>query len=314
MSEQAEKLKTKQFSTYLWKPEAGKILFYCVLGFVILNQIIFQGLTIVGVNLPFAPNVLYVVVIAAFVIIHGTITKGWKRAVIGFVVLFIVGFVMEGLGVNYGLIYGPYHYELLDSLRVWGVPWYVPVSWELNMYPAFYLAMFLFPTELISKTTKLWQKGLFVLLISTIGAIFCTMYDLLADPIYCGVTNAWVWHFPGDFAPTVHGGIPLSNFLGWILTGIVGCAIYYVILESTPPERHVKSNYLGFWFPITVYIGAMIMPILLNTLLVKDESITMSIIFGMGSVILMVASKFIFTKFGYTYVKSPETLELERSL
>lgn len=292
-------LRIEPKGNYTWKPEAGRTIFYMALVLVIFNQIIPAILGIFGVTVPWSTTNVYIVLSAVLVILHGAVTKGWKRALFGFAVLFIVGFVMEGLGVNYGLIYGPYHY--IDALgpRIWGVPFIVPVSWELNMYPAFYLAMYLLPSDLISKATTFWQKTIFVFLVSTVGALFCTAYDLICDPVYCLLTDQWVWHRPGDYMSFVRGGIPLTNYFGWILTGMVGCAVYYLILNSTPKEQHIKSNYLTLWIPLLIYFGAMIWPLAMNISTIHNEALYLSAIFGMGMVMLLVVSKYLFTKFGY---------------
>lgn len=298
------KNKTKQYAGYVWKADAGRTLFYIVTAFVIINQL----MPATGVKVPWTPSTVYAWVVAGFVIWHATITKGWKRAFLAFLALLFVGFLMEGLGVNYGLIYGPYHYHDDMGSRIWGVPPVVPVSWELNMYPAFYLALYLLPTDQISNKIKSWNKAIFVLVLATISGLFCTFYDLIADPVYCLLTDKWVWHRGGDFAVFARGGIPIANYIGWIITGVVGSIVYYFILSSTPPKEHVKSDYLGLWIPLMMYVGALIMPISANFRFVHNETISLVAIVGMGTVILMVLSKYFFEKFGYGYSEHPTNL------
>lgn len=290
---------TKLTANYTWKKDAGKGLFFTALAVVIFNQLIPAILGLFGINVPWSTTNVFMVVSAVLVVWHAVITKGWKRALIGFVALLIVGFVMEGLGVNFGLIYGPYHYVDALGPRIWGVPFIVPISWELNMYPAFYLAMYLLPTDLVSKVTTLWQKGLFVLITSTVGALFCTAYDLICDPVYCLLTEQWIWHRPGDYMSFVWGGIPLTNYFGWIFTGMVGCAVYYLILNSTPKEKHIKSNFLVLWTPLTIYFGAMIWPVAMNISTIHNEALYISAIFGMGMIMLLILAKYLYLKFGY---------------
>lgn len=290
----------KQSTNFVWKPDAGRILFYCTAGFVFVNQVIPQVLGAMGIQVPWPNTTVYAWVIGLIVILHGAITKGLKRAIIGFVALFLVGFLMEGLGVNYGLIYGPYHYADSMGTRLWGVPFVVPVSWELNMYPAFYLASYLLPTDLISKKIKRWQKIVFVSILATVSAAFCTFYDFLADPVYCLLTEKWVWHLPGDFFPAFFGGIPTSNYVGWMITGIVGSIVYLLILESTPAESHVKSDYLILWIPLIIYLGAFIMPVAVNMRFIHNDSIYLLAAGGMGITMLLVVGKYFFTKFEYT--------------
>lgn len=295
-------------STFTWKKDAGKLLFWVAFGFVILCQIVLHILSVVGVKFPLAPDNLYVIGASILMIWHGTITKGWKRTLTGFIALLLVGFLMEGLGVNFGLVYGPYHYDDALGPRSFGVPYTVPLSWELNMYPAFYLALYLIPSNLKSKISKWWQKWAYVVLLAGVSALICTAYDMIADPIYCGIPKAWIWYNPSDYMIFVHGGIPLTNYFGWILTGFTGSLVYFLIVNSTPKEEHVKSNYLILWFPLVIYSGAMVMPVLLNALVVHSQAIWLETIMGMGFVILIILEKYYSKKLGFVDagVENPE--------
>jgi len=283
---------------YEWKSDAGKALLFITIAAVTLCQLI----------LPFAvtelnTNSLYVVLIGILILWHGTIVMDWKRAITAFVALFLIGFIAEALGVNYGLIYGPYHYHDSMGARVFGVPFIVPISWTLNIYPAYFLAQYLLPSVKGVKEVKWWQKVLFVLLLSTVGAIFSTMYDMIVDPVYLSLSGPWVWHYPSDFVSWVYGGIPLSNYIGWILTGILGCSVIYLIEHLSKNEKSIKSNYLDVGVPLTMYVGALIMPFVVNLTLLHKDSISIFILLGMGFVILMVLSRYFFSKLGYTYIK-----------
>lgn len=293
-----------QSPNFVWKPEAGRKLLYCLIAVVIVIQIVPQVFGAMGIQVPWRgriANQTYTYFIGLFVMWHGTITKGFKRALIGFLILFFVGFLMEGLGVNHGLIYGPYHYaDSLPGVRVWGVPVVVPVQWELNMYPAFYLACYLLPTDLISKNIKRWQKVVFAFILVTVSGALCTIYDFIADPVYCEFFESWVWHLPGDFFSTFEGGIPLLNYIGWLITGIIGSIFYLVILESTPAEKHVKSDYLNFWIPLVMYLGAFIMPVAVSLRFLHNNAVILLATGGMGLIMLLALGKYLFAKYGYT--------------
>lgn len=287
--------------TYIWKKDAGKLLFWVTCGFVILCQVIYRILTVTGLNVPafISPDYINTVGCAVFVIWHGTITKGWKRSLVAFITLYLVGFIMEGLGVNFGLIFGPYHYVDLYGPRVFGVPFIVPIAWELFMYPAFYLASFLIPSGTKTKLEKWWQKGIYVILLATVSGIICTCYDLITDPVVCGTGPGWIWHLSSDYMTFIHGGIPLVNYTGWILTGFIGSALYYFILESTPGDRHVKSNFLIVGVPLVIYIGILSMPVTMNIVVFHSQAIWLETIMGMGFVILLVLGKYFSQKFGF---------------
>jgi uncharacterized membrane protein len=284
--------------TQVWEPNAGRILFFITLSLVFVIQILTPLLQEFGINVPISATHTYIYGVAIIVLCHGYLSQGLRGTLVGFVLLLLVGFFMEGLGVNYGLIYGPYHYTDIQGTKIWGVPPIVPLSWQLNMYPAIYLALYLLPESLVTKTIGNGKKFISVLLFSTIAAIFCTYYDLIVDPVYLTLTDLWVWHRGGDLAPYAQGGIPFANYMGWIFTGIVGAILfYYAVLNRTVPSKRVKSNYLSVGIPLIIYAGAAIWPVYANYKFIHNEAIYLYAIFGVATVVLLVITKFLFKKF-----------------
>ena len=48
-----------------------------------------------------------------------------------------------------------------------------------------------------------------------------------------------------------NGGVPISNYLGWIFTGFSCCLIYRLIFDSAP--KLVHSLYLDVYGPLMLY-------------------------------------------------------------
>ncbi|MFX1266182.1 MAG: carotenoid biosynthesis protein, partial [Promethearchaeota archaeon] len=59
-------------------------------------------------------------------------------------------------------------------------------------------------------------------------ALLLIMFDLILDPAAV-VLNIWVWDVPGPYY-----GIPISNYSGWFLTGLVAAALMHMMLMETP--------------------------------------------------------------------------------
>ncbi len=284
-------METNGICTY--KKNAGKNLFLALLAVVIFNQLIPQILgACFGIEVPWNTTDVYVYASAAIVFIHAFITLGWKRATTGFMVLFLIGFGAEAMGVNTGWVYGPYHYaDFLPGPRLLGVPISVPFSWELNMYPAIYLALYLFPSDLLHRNVQKWKKVIYVIAFSLVSAGICTFYDLLCDPVGCLLLKMWVWHIPGDYFPTFWGGIPLANYGGWVLTGIIGSIFFLFLLETTPVKDRVSSEYLSIGCPILMYIGSFIYLFAMNQRMIGNEALLIIGLASMGFTIIMVVLK-----------------------
>ena len=296
---------------YISKPKAGR-------GIVIATLL----LTLVGMLLMTIPALLngpayikqvlshqtknpigdgYTIVVFGIMIMvlwHAVVSTGWKKALTAFFALMFVGWLAEGVGVNYGWVFGPYHYANNMPGKIWGVPISVPISWLLNMYPAFFITLFLLPTEIMAKPRTFAQRAISVLLISTVGAMICTLWDLMADPIFVPF-GAWVWHNPGNYAAYAEGGIPFVNFVGWVASGIVGNTILQLILRSTPDEIHVRSRYLDIYAPMAMYFAPFIYGVVAEVLYLRQTDVILLGCLGMGLILMMAVAKVYLTQHGY---------------
>ena len=54
-----------------------------------------------------------------------------KKALIVAIIAFITGMIAEGLGVNYGLIFGHYNYGDALGMKIYGVPWLIGANWSI---------------------------------------------------------------------------------------------------------------------------------------------------------------------------------------
>ena len=56
---------------------------------------------------------------------------------------------------------------------------------------------------------------------SVLTALVMTAWDLTTDPVMAGTVGAWVWVDGGPYF-----GIPMENFLGWVVVVAVICLVY----------------------------------------------------------------------------------------
>ena len=133
---------------------------------------------------------------------------GTKRAVVAFGTIAISTLGIERLGAQTGKLFGEYHYSPILKPQIAGVPAIVPLAWFAMAVPA---------RETAVAVDRRWRIPL--------GAALLTAWDLFLDPQMVG-EGYWTWTRAGRYR-----GIPLSNYLGWLVTSLG----VMTMLEATLP-------------------------------------------------------------------------------
>ncbi len=122
--------------------------------------------------------------------------------------------VIEAIGISTGLPYGGFHYSDEMGFKILGiVPWSVSLA---------------FAPLILGSATVTNRQIEDSRLALPVSALLLVMFDLILDPAAVSL-NIWVWDVPGPYY-----GIPISNYAGWFLTGLVAAALLHVILMETP--------------------------------------------------------------------------------
>jgi putative membrane protein len=158
-----------------------------LLGWILGEDYLLRGMS-VGVLMQSA---------AVLVILYNS--WGLRRAALTFGLICCLSYLAELLGSHTGLPFGKYHYTDLLQPQIARVPVLIPLAWMMMLPPAWAIA------QLITrKTGRNWR---FV----CVAALAFTAWDLFLDPQMVG-WNFWLWDQPGQYF-----GIPLSNYLGWLV-------------------------------------------------------------------------------------------------
>lgn len=108
-------------------------------------------------------------------------------------IVYVLGFLIELVGVNTGLIFGGYAYGSALGIKLWSTPLMIGVNWMILVYSA---GIFL-------ERFKIGSNVLF----SVFGALILTAVDFLIEPVAVRF-DYWSWN---------KGVIPFQNYIGWYL-------------------------------------------------------------------------------------------------
>ena len=138
-----------------------------------------------------------------------------------FIFACLIGFLVEAIGVNFGIIFGNYTYGTVLGFKVLNVPLMIGVNW-------FFLSIScggisdIFFKELIPKVL--------------LGSFLMVFLDILIEPL-APVLNFW------DF----EGGIaPIKNYIGWFMTSFLIQLVY----------QKMKINFSPL-FSVLIYLTQM---------------------------------------------------------
>ncbi|MEQ8360228.1 MAG: carotenoid biosynthesis protein [Cytophagales bacterium] len=151
--------------------------------------------------------------------------------IINSILIVLVAYIVEVIGVNTGLFFG--NYEYMDSLgpKIWDTPPIIGINWWILTIAA----------------ASFFRKSQFPLVLKAfLSTVLMLFIDLWIEPI-SDLLKFWQWE---------NNIIPLKNYLGWFITGFALQIIYW---QGT----YNKKNKIG----IPVYIILISFFLILNLFL-----------------------------------------------
>ncbi|MBN2146125.1 MAG: carotenoid biosynthesis protein [Anaerolineales bacterium] len=234
------------------KERDGNAPFYYLLIITVISVILIVLNVLLDMRIPFTVSFLigYVGALLVFVVWHAWLTKGWRRSLLMLSLSFVIAFTAEALGVNFGLVFGNYHYTPLLGVQLFGVPLLAALAWEPIVYAAFCMTDILSP--LVAGLPKIARVRSSMIWLAAAGALATTAWDMMIDPIAVS-QGWWVWEEGGPYVPYVANGVPIQNFLGWLGVAFVINLLYRWIADRNPQPRRTPS--LTLYGPLTLYIS-----------------------------------------------------------
>ena len=160
---------------------------------------------------------------------HAALMYGWKHAAVLFAICVITTFSIENLGVATGVPFGHYHFEVGGALPHVGL---IPIVVGPVWFGMGYFSWIVAGTLLDGLDQRLTGK-LAVVSLPVVAAFVMTQWDVALEPAQATISKAWIWHDGG-----AHFGVPLSNYLGWLLTSWLFYQAFaiYLRLSRNPPK------------------------------------------------------------------------------
>ncbi len=176
---------------------------------------------------------LTVVTVAVFFLAttsHALVHRGarWTGAYI--LVTAGLGLVAEAVGTATGVPFGDYAYAGSLGPKLLGVPVVIPLAWAMFAYPCLVVGQRLARTSLGA---------------AAVGGFALASWDLFLDP---QMVEAGHWRFTHVTASLPGApGIPLSNYLGWLLVGWLMLGLLQLLGRRNADDRVPGALFLWTW-------------------------------------------------------------------
>ncbi|MDJ0852008.1 MAG: carotenoid biosynthesis protein [Myxococcota bacterium] len=214
---------------------------------------------------------VHIVLGAAAMLAFGAAVLGWGRTAVFFLASTGLSLVMELLGTGTGWPFGAYEYtaglgyKILDK-----VPFSIPLSWFYMGLASYLLAQ---------RVLERWLGQAPTWAVVALGAWLLTAWDLALDPAMAHPElpmQFWTWHQTGPYM-----GMPLINFAGWTLTGVLFMGVSRVLWRRPPPPD------MPSFFPFAVYGLNMLFAVALSASVSLWLPIVLALVLGMAPACLV---------------------------
>ena len=176
-------------------------------------------------------------------IIAATIVYGLWRGLFAGLLVILLSYIAESVGVGTGFPFGSYRYTDVLLPRLPGsVPAAVMFAWVLIILGAY---------GSVTRQSKhsISIKGAFL------GAALATLLDLEIEPVAFHLEHYWNWSTPGTFN---YYGVPLANFVAWFCIALLLLLCVGAIFRHAPLLKFEPSR-LALWMPRILFAASLFM-------------------------------------------------------
>ncbi|MCX5728895.1 MAG: carotenoid biosynthesis protein [Nitrospirae bacterium] len=193
---------------------------------------------------------------------------GWPRTWRFWLISWATAFVCEFSSTRNGIPFGWYHYNgstVGQELYLSNIPFIVPLSFSFLLYAAYCLTLcfllpraegtgtpsWLLPLRFDRDARTSWPVLFF-------AALFFTFIDMVIDPVALR-GDRWflgkIYYYPD---PGMHFGVPLANYVGWAVVGLISLAIYFPLERRLPALSPPPSVTIRLLLGVGLYYGVLV--------------------------------------------------------
>ncbi len=191
----------------------------------------------------------HIILGAATMFVFGVFAIGWWKTTSFAVLSFTLSLGFELIGTGTGWPFGNYAYTSFLGYKVLGhVPYTVPLSWFYMGFASYLLAGVLME-RFSPGRHMLWRVAL--------GSWLLMVWDLVLDPAMAHeslMVQFWVWDETGPYF-----GMPIKNFVGWWVTGLVFMLVSRLVWRK---DADVRS--FSLTIPVVMYAANMAFAMVLS--------------------------------------------------
>jgi len=183
------------------------------------------------------PNLIivafHVIPPALFAVIHGARIYR-SRGILVFIGLCLgVATFFESVSLRTGFPFGHDRFTDLMGPKISGLPVLLALAWVGMGYLSWVVSLALLGDE--NKPLS----GKRTVLAPLVASFVMTSWDLSMEAVWADVDHGWVWRDGGSYY-----GVPISNFLGWLLTAYVFYQLFAFYLREREPVPARASHWL----------------------------------------------------------------------
>jgi len=215
---------------------------------------------------------------------------GWRKTFLFTIVGYLIAFISEYSSINTGFPYGWYYYiDVTKDKELWiaGVPFFDSISYVFLSYCSYATALLVvspvkaWGSNFITLETRAIRRSMAVLILASLFQVFL---DIIIDPVSLKGSKWFLGQIYGYREAGIHFGVPVSNYLGWLIVSILMVLALQIIDTKVGNKRELpeagiwNSPYKALLGPI-LYLSVILFNISI-TLLIGEKLIATSAIFS----------------------------------
>lgn len=182
---------------------------------------------------------LHVVPSMLFAVIHGARIYGLRGILTLAVLCLVVGTISESLSLRTGFPFGHYQFTELMGPKLFDLPLLLALAYFGMGYLSWVVGLVIlgYGSDRLS--------GIKLLILPVTASLVMTTWDFSMEAVWADIDRAWVWRDGGPFY-----GVPISNFVGWLLTVYIFYQLFALYLRprvtQSAPKRHWRLAILFY--------------------------------------------------------------------